>query len=131
MSSQSRNRIAAFGVGLATMITMGLVAGTAPAAAATDTTPPSVPQNLRSAALSAGYVQLSWDASTDDSGSIYHYWVLVDGVQKARPAATTYKLSILGQLCQLPIGPHTVTVQAVDHALNRSAPSAPITIVVV
>jgi hypothetical protein len=71
------------------------------------------------------------DASTDDSGSIYHYWVIVDGQQRARPAATTYNVQTLVDLCRITAGPHTITVQAVDRALNRSAPSVPIQINVV
>jgi hypothetical protein len=63
----------------------GILAGMVPAAAAGDTSAPSVPQD---------------HASADDSGSTYHYWVIV-------------------------------TVQAVDRALNRSAPSAAIEINVV
>jgi hypothetical protein len=96
----------------------------APAASAdTDTTPPSVPQNLQSTPSFAGDSTVRWDASTDNSGTIYHYWVIVDGQQRAKPTATSYDLRTLVLLCRITPGTHTVTVQAVDRALNRSAPS--------
>jgi hypothetical protein len=96
----------------------------APAAGATtDSAPPSVPQNLRSAPTFSGDATVSWDASVDDSGSIYHYWVIVDGQQRARPTATTYNLRTLVDLCRVAPGRHTVTVQAVDRSLNRSGQS--------
>jgi hypothetical protein len=105
-----------------------------PAAAAiggiTDTTAPSVPQNLRNTARSSGNAVLTWDAATDDSGAVYHYWVLVDGQQRARPAGTTYDIQTLVNLCRITPGPHQITVQAVDRALNRSGPSNAIRVVV-
>lgn len=106
------------------MLAMGLVTGTpAGAATAADTTPPTVPQNLQSAPTRAGDATVRWDASSDNSGTIYHYWVIVDGQQRARPAATAYDLRTLVDLCRITPGTHTVTVQAVDRALNRSAQS--------
>jgi hypothetical protein len=95
-----------------------------------DTKPPSVPQNLRTSAVLGGQAVISWDASVDDSGQTYHYWVLVDGHQRARPAATTYHIADLVTCDRITAGPHSITVQAVDHALNRSAPSSPLQIVV-
>jgi hypothetical protein len=111
-------------VGLSLVIMVAGVVLAAPAAGAlTDSAPPSVPQNLHAAPTRSGDATVSWDASVDDSGSIYHYWVIVDGQQRARPAATTYNLRTLVDLCRITPGRHTVTVQAVDRALNRSAPS--------
>jgi hypothetical protein len=95
-----------------------------------DTKPPSVPQNLRTSQVLGGQAVISWDASVDDSGQIYHYWVLVDGHQRARPAATTYQIADLVKFDRITAGPHIITVQAVDRALNRSAPSSPVQIVV-
>jgi hypothetical protein len=97
---------------------------------AADTTPPSVPQNLRTCGVSGGQDILCWDPSTDDSGVINHYWVLVDDSQRARPMATTYEINTLVQLGRITTGPHTITVQAVDPSLNRSASSDPLPIVV-
>lgn len=111
-------------------VAVTVTATAAPAAAAVDDLAPSVPQNLRNVGSLRGNPVLSWEASTDDSGSIYHYWVLVDGQQRARPAATTYAIQTLVDLGRITKGPHTITVQAVDRALNRSAPSNPIGITV-
>lgn len=106
----------------------------APSAAAdTDTTPPTVPQNVHDATLAAvtrNAPVVSWDASTDVGTGVKHYWVLVDGQQRAKPTATTYDIQTLVDLGRITPGPHQITVQAVDYALNRSAPSAPISIVV-
>jgi chitinase len=119
------------GVSLAAV---ALLAAGLPAQAATDgttdTTAPSVPQNLRDTARTGGNAVLTWDAATDDSGAIYHYWVLVDGQQRARPAGTTYSIQTLVNLCRITPGPHQITVQAVDRALNRSGPSNAIRVVV-
>jgi hypothetical protein len=122
-------RITTVGLCLVTMATGALLAAPA-AGATTDSAPPSVPQNLHSAPTRAGDATVSWDASVDDSGSIFHYWVIVDGQQRAKPTATTYNLRTLVDLCRITPGTHTVTVQAVDRALNRSAPSNAIQVTV-
>jgi chitinase len=105
----------------------GSVAGAAPAA---DTTPPSVPQNLHVCGQFNDNDVFCWDPSTDDSGSIYHYWVLVDGHQHCRPVATTCTMDSMILVANIQPGTYTITVQAVDRALNRSAPSDPIQTVV-
>jgi hypothetical protein len=131
MSSTRIRRGSAVGLGMAAFMVAGAIAAAPGAAADVDTVAPSVPQNLRSVSSFAGNPVLSWDASSDNSGSVYHYWVLVDGQQRARPAGTTYKIQTLVDLCRITKGPHRITIQAVDRSLNRSAPSAPIDIVVV
>jgi hypothetical protein len=114
----------------ASVVCAGLVP--AVASADTDTTPPTVPQNLQtSATLSSANPVISWEASTDVGTGVKHYWVLVDGAQRAKPANTFYDIQQLVNLDRITAGPHAITVQAVDFALNRSAPSAPINIVVV
>ncbi|MFL6144616.1 MAG: hypothetical protein ACJ72N_22475 [Labedaea sp.] len=102
------------------------------AGAATDVTPPTVPQNVHDASQlrSGANAVLNWDASTDVGTGVKHYWVLVDGQQRAKPIATTYDIQTLVNLGRITPGPHSITVQAVDFALNRSAASAPINIVV-
>jgi hypothetical protein len=103
------------------------------ASADVDTTPPSVPQNLHdtSLLLQSGNAVLSWDPSTDTGSGVNGYSVLIDGSQRARPRSTTYDIETLVLLNRISPGPHVVTVEAVDFAQNRSAPSAPINIVVV
>ena len=113
----------------AAAIGTALLAG--PAAADTDTTPPTVPQNLHQAATLSANPVISWDASTDTGSGVYHYWVLVDGQQRAKPTATSYDIQELVNLDRITAGSHVITVGAVDFALNRSAPSDPINIVVV
>jgi hypothetical protein len=125
MKAMGRNVLVAAAAVVATAVAVPT------ASAAVDTTPPSVPQNLRteSLTLSASSV-LTWDPSTDTGGSgFYHYWVLIDGVQRYRPTAPSAGTASLFLLDGISAGPHAVTIQAVDHALNRSAPSAPITLV--
>jgi hypothetical protein len=106
------------------------------AAAETDTTPPTVPQNVHDTTLAAAATVtrnapvVSWDPSTDVGTGVKNYWVLVDGQQRAKPVATTYDIQTLVDLGRITPGPHQITVQAVDFALNRSVPSAPISIVV-
>jgi hypothetical protein len=111
-------------VGLCMVMAVAGAVFAAPAAgAATDSTAPSVPQNLQSAPAFAGDSTIRWDASTDDSSGIFYYWVIVDGQRHAKPAATTYNLRTLVDLCRITPGTHTVTVQAVDRSFNRSAQS--------
>src|SRR2546423_4822320 len=105
----------------ASAICVGLVPSVASAAA--DTTPPTVPQNLQSSLALAANPVVSWDASTDNGTGVKHYWVLVDGQQRAKPIATHYDIQELVNLDRITAGPHVITVQAVDYALNRSAPS--------
>jgi hypothetical protein len=115
----------------ASVVCAGLVPSVA--SAATDTTPPTVPQNLQTAAapLSSANPVIRWDASTDTETGVFHYWVLVDGAQRAKPAGTSYDIQTLVNLGRITAGPHAITVLAVDFALNRSAPSEPVNIVVV
>lgn len=124
MDPTTRRRVAAIGTCLIAGLTLAVPAAGA-ATPSTDTTPPSVPQNLRPAGsdLPGSDTVVTWDASTDNSGSVAHYWVLVDGAQRARPAGTSYDIQTLLVLTRISRGTHTITVQAVDRALNRSAPS--------
>lgn len=79
----------------------------------TDTTPPSTPTNLT--ATSGNKVQLSWGASTDNSGSV-SYRVYRDGAQVGTSNTTSYTDS--GKA-----GTYTYTVRAVDPSGNLSGVS--------
>jgi hypothetical protein len=113
-------------------VSVAVVTGTSTAWAATaaDTTPPSIPTNVHQvgADLPRNQSSIAWDASTDDSGTIAHYWVKnLDLGNRVRPRATSVPLSLL--LLAYPHEPPSsimVTVQAVDPSGNVSAPSAPI-----
>jgi chitinase len=101
-----------------------LVAVAPSVGAVADTTPPSTPGNLREVGLFAGRQVLGWDASTDNSGGVNHYRVLVNGAQAYRPRVTTVKVDDLVKFCHvLPGHTYTIAVQAVDSAGNRSGPS--------
>jgi hypothetical protein len=86
-----------------------------------DTTPPSVPQNLQAGAPTASAVNLTWDASTDDTG-VTGYDIFRNGskLDTVGGAATSYQdASVAGNT------PYTYTVDAFDAAGNISAKSAP------
>ena len=113
----------------ASLLGAGLITSTASAEA--DTTPPSVPQNVQAtAAVSSQNPVVSWDPSTDTGTGVKFYWVLVDGQNRAKPAATHYDIQELVNLGRITAGQHAITIRAVDYALNFSAPSAPINIFV-
>ena len=75
---------------------------------ATDTTPPSQPQNLTAAAVSRTQVRLSWDASTDNVG-VTSYDIYRDGnllassappagyLDQSVQAGTTYSYSVVAK----------------------------------
>jgi hypothetical protein len=106
------------------------VIGAADGWAATDTTPPSVPTNVHQVGpdLPRSQSSIAWDASTDDSGQIAHYWVKnLDLGNRVKPRATSVPVSLV--VLAYPHEPPPtimVTVQAVDPSGNRSAPSEPI-----
>jgi hypothetical protein len=104
--------------------------------ASADVTPPSVPANAHQVGpdLPASASTVVWDASTDASGTVSHYWVnnLTFG-NRVRPSTTsTTVMSLLAPWCSVPHGTTiTITVQAVDSSGNVSAPSAPLQVRVV
>ncbi|WP_250574937.1 glycosyl hydrolase family 18 protein [Nonomuraea sediminis] len=87
-----------------------------------DTTKPTVPGNLRSPAQSTITIDLAWDASTDNSGSIKEYRVY-EGATLVKSSTTT-STQVTGLS---PNTSHTYTVTAVDPSNNESAKSAPVT----
>jgi hypothetical protein len=111
---------------------VALVVGMAtPAVAAVDHTPPSVPQNFREVGVFAGRQVLGWDTSTDDSGSVNHYSVQVDGSQAYRPRNTNVRVDDLVRFCHMfPGHTYQVAVQAVDAAGNHSASSTSLQVTV-
>jgi len=68
------------------------------AAAADDTTPPTVPQNVQASTALAANPVISWDPSTDIGTGVFHYWVLVDGQNRAKPSVTHYDIQELVNL---------------------------------
>ncbi|WP_277305406.1 glycosyl hydrolase family 18 protein [Spongiactinospora sp. TRM90649] len=83
-----------------------------------DTSPPSVPGNLRSTGSTSSSVSLAWNASTDNTGiALYH--VYVGDTLKASVTGTTATVSGLS-----PSTEYTFTVKARDYYDNLSNPSS-------
>ncbi len=82
-----------------------------------DTTPPTVPLNLKATPVSSAAVTLSWSASTDAVG-VVGYDVYRNGLKIARTTTTTYADTML-----TPLTTYTYTVSAYDAAGNLSARS--------
>jgi chitodextrinase len=85
-----------------------------------DTKAPSVPSGLKATAASATKVNLSWTASTDNTG-VLGYTIYRNGaVLKTVPASSL----VYSDLTTLPLTTYRYAVQAYDKAGNRSALSA-------
>lgn len=100
----------AFGVG-------GTVAWAAPPR---DRTPPTMPTNLRVSGVTATSVTLSWNASSDDSGSFNYYLVSSAGVAAYVPQFYTSYTFVSGHTAGQT---YTFHVYAQDAARNRSGNS--------
>ncbi|WP_214104804.1 cellulase family glycosylhydrolase [Acrocarpospora catenulata] len=91
-------------------------------AAGGDTTPPSVPGNLRSTGTTSSSVSLAWNASTDNVG-VTGYEVYRGSTQVATVTGTSHTDTGLAAATS-----YTYTVRARDAAGNRSAASTAITV---
>ncbi|MEV0235285.1 glycosyl hydrolase family 18 protein [Nonomuraea sp. NPDC050786] len=87
----------------------------------TDTTPPSVPGNLRSTGVSSSSVSLAWDAATDNV-AVTGYELYRGGTLITTVTGTTHTDTGLSANTA-----YTYTVRARDAAGNRSATSNAIT----
>jgi hypothetical protein len=95
----------------------GIAALFGPASAAgADTTPPTAPGNAKVAVAGTRFVRLTWDAATDDSGSV-SYEVEEDGVSPAQAVSGLEWTDI----ALAPETSHSYRVRAVDAAGNASA----------
>jgi hypothetical protein len=86
-----------------------------PALAPSDSTPPTVPQALATEALGYRRVNISWKASTDNSGGPLKYRVLRNGTRVATVTTTSYVDR------PATAGTYKYKVRAVDPSGNRSA----------
>ncbi len=105
-------------------------AGNASAASTTtavqlDTVPPSAPSGLAATSPTASAPALSWTASTSSSGAISQYRVYRNGAPIAIRNVASYT-----DTATLADGSYTYTVTRYDLALNESAQSAPLTVVI-
>ena len=89
-----------------------------------DTTPPSVPGNLRVDNVTASQVALSWDASTDNSGIVDLYQVTVTPFAGNVVVTGATSATVTGLA---PSTTYSFTVRARDAGWNFSAPSSPVT----
>ena len=106
-----------------TLVLALVVVGSVAAATTRDRTPPTTPTNLQATNVTHKSVTLSWNASTDNSGSVY-YTVYKDGQAFTVPQGrTTYTIDWLS-----PGRTYAFYVTAGDKALNRSAPSNTVTV---
>ncbi len=93
---------------------------------AADTTPPSVPQNLRVTDWGTDFIALAWDASTDDTGVYAYDLYRSEGgaaVKVARvlsPTTGYTDTAVAGGVT------YTYTVRALDAYFNFSADSVPV-----
>jgi len=83
------------------------------------TTPPSVPTGLTATAASSSQINLTWNASTDSSGTLAGYKVYRGGSQIGTSPNTAYQDSGLAASTT-----YSYTVAAYDTAGNTSAQSA-------
>jgi RHS repeat-associated protein len=85
-----------------------------------DLAAPSVPTNLAATASGARRVDLTWSASTDNTG-VAGYTILRDGVVVGTTTATSFS-----DTTAMPSTAYAYRVEAFDVAANRSAGSAPV-----
>ena len=86
-----------------------------------DVLPPTVPNNLTATAVSTSQINLSWNASSDDT-AVTGYRVYRDGTQIATTAATTYSNSGLAAATS-----YSYKIAAYDAAGNVSAQTSAVT----
>ena len=97
--------------------------GISPALAARDRKPPTKPANLRATSLTAYNVRLTWDPSTDDSGTFtYRVWVSWGSTTTMPQTQTTYSVGLV------PNNTYSFYVYAVDGSGNVSQRSNTLTV---
>ena len=95
---------------------------TASDALTSDTTAPSVPQNLVANATSSSQVDLTWSASTDNV-AVSSYQIFRNGAPVANSPTASYSDRTVAAGVQ-----YTYTVAALDAAGNSSAASSPVVV---
>lgn len=85
-----------------------------------DTTPPSTPAGLAATATSPTAIDLTWNPSTDDSGTIASYRIFRDGTLIATAGGTSYTDTGLASGTT-----YTYRVSSLDPSGNESGLSAP------
>jgi glucose/arabinose dehydrogenase len=88
-----------------------------------DTQPPTAPGNLRTTGITANSVSLTWNASTDNSGSIAGYDIYQGATKVSTTSSLTATVTNLAPATQ-----YTFTVKARDPDGNASGPSNAVTV---
>lgn len=91
-------------------------------ASSIDTTAPSVPSSLTTNLVGAGFVDLTWGASTDVSTNIL-YEIERNGTNVIRIATNSYR-----DFGLRPTNNYTYRVRAIDESQNESAYTSPLTV---
>ena len=108
---------------LATLIWGGLTAEDKwSMSGSSDTEAPTAPTNLTASNIDIKAFDISWNASTDDTG-VYDYLVYLNGVYKQSTTSTATTIINLS-----PDTSYTITIKARDAANNRSEFSVPINV---
>jgi len=92
-----------------------------PTPSASDTTPPSVPENIRVGRVTRSSIEVMWSPSTDDRDGVLEYELLLNDA--SRPGAVSTPATVLSGLER--DTEYVFAVRARDHAGNRSAFSTP------
>ncbi|TYQ18185.1 UNVERIFIED_CONTAM: PKD domain-containing protein [Acetivibrio alkalicellulosi] len=92
---------------------------------ATDTEPPTIPENLRLITKTNSSVTITWDESSDNI-KVEGYEILLDGKTSARTTDNTYTIDRLIQN-----NTYTFTVKAFDEAGNYSEESQPLVVALI
>jgi chitodextrinase len=111
-------------VAVAILVVLVLLFGTSPALAARDRKPPTKPTNLRVTSLTAHNVTLTWNPSTDDSGT-FTYRVFVSWGSTYTVPQTQTTFTVLGLV---PNNTYSFYVYAVDGSGNVSQRSNTLTV---
>jgi chitinase len=103
---------------MAIVLMLMSVFAVSPALAARDRTPLTKPTNLRVTSVSAYYVSLAWNPSTDNSGSFsYKVWVSYGQTYTVNQSQTTFTFFLV------PNNTYSFFVYAVDGSGNKSSKS--------
>ncbi len=103
---------------VAVVLVISSIFAATPALAARDRTPPTAPTNLRVTDVTAYYVTLAWNPSTDNSGTFsYRIWVSYGQTYTVSQSQTTFTLFLV------PNNTYSFYVYAVDGSGNKSKKS--------
>ena len=86
-----------------------------------DVTAPTIPTNVVISNIGETTADVSWTASTDNSGGVITYEIFVDSVSQGTTTLTTFALSGLSEITS-----YSVTLKAIDESGNESGLTTPV-----